>query len=334
MNKDVLLIDVDGKNPNLALMKISRYYKEQGYNITLKRLELNYYRKSEKIEIDALGYFKVFVSIIFPINKNTVFVKNCNSVEYGGTGYSLTKKLPIEIYNSLPDYSIYPENDISYGFITRGCIRNCYFCFVPKKEGKLRLDTPIDNIIQHKKVKFMDNNFLAYDKHKDIFKQLNNREIKYQFNQALDIRLIDDENARLLSEANYLGEYTFSFDDIKYRIIVEEKVGILKRYIPKDWRIKMFIYVNPNMEIHDTIKRIEWCREKKILPYIMRDKSCWKSENKEFYIDISSYCNQPNIFKKMTFKEFIIRRTKNIDRQNKGILLYTLDPQKMPEELK
>ncbi len=72
------------------------------------------------------------------------------------------------------------------------------------------------------------------------------------------------------------------------------------------------------MPIQDTVKRIKWCKQNKVLPYLMRDKNCWASKNKEFYNNLAAYCNQPSIFKKMDFnKDFIEKRTKNIDTQNK-----------------
>ena len=65
--------------------------------------------------------------------------------------------------------------------------------------------------------------------------------------------------------------------------------------------------------IGDTINRLEWCREHKCLPYVMRDIACWDSKYSQFYIDLAAYCNQPNLFKKLSFDEFLIKRhtTKN-----------------------
>jgi len=321
--KKILLIDIDGKIPNLALMKLSTYHKAKGDSIKLIKLGLTYYNNIKKPkEIDATGFDNVYASVIFPINKDNFIINGCKDVSIGGTGYSLDKQLEEEINKCDLDYSIYPDNDISYGFITRGCIRNCYFCFVPKKEGKLVFNRDPKDIIKHKKVKFMDNNFLAYDKHKEILIYLNKQPIRYQFNQALDIRLIDDENAKLLSEAKYFGEYTFSFDDIRTVDIIEEKVKILKKYIYKDWKIKMFLYCNPKMKLCETIFRIDWCYKNKILPYLMRDKTCWDSEYSDFYVDLCAWVNQPNIFKKMSFEDFIERRHTNNDRIKRSLQLY------------
>jgi radical SAM superfamily enzyme YgiQ (UPF0313 family) len=55
----------------------------------------------------------------------------------GGSGVSLTLRLPPEIESLPPDYSLYPElGKCAIGFLTRGCPFNCAFCVVPIKEGR------------------------------------------------------------------------------------------------------------------------------------------------------------------------------------------------------
>jgi hypothetical protein len=74
----------------------------------------------------------------------------------------------------------------------------------------------------------------------------------------------------------------------------------------------MFLYCHPDMDKNEDIRtRIKFCLDRKILPYVMRDESCYYHSDSNFYTDIASWCNQPNICKKMSFKEFIIRRTSN-----------------------
>ncbi len=196
MKERILLIDVDSKIPNLALMKISTYYKQKNYLVDFKRLKYSGYpSKKKKITIDASNYSFVFISTIFTVNEDVLCIIGCNDVVKGGTGYSLDIKLPDVIDSCEEDYSLYGECDTSYGFITRGCIRNCEFCFVPKKEGMIHKYRNVDDIVKHKKVIFMDNNILAFDKCVDIFKELINKNIKCQFNQGLDICLLDDKKA-------------------------------------------------------------------------------------------------------------------------------------------
>ena len=156
MKKKILLIDLDHtKFPNLALMKLSAYHKAKGDSVSL-----NF----------ALGYYdKVYASCVFPKNKKNLANYPFKNMEIGGSGIDLKKKLPKEIDSMQPDYSLY-NIDYGIGFITRGCIRNCPFCIVPQKEGKLKPNRNPLQIINPKsnKVKFLDNNFLAYSKHAEV----------------------------------------------------------------------------------------------------------------------------------------------------------------------
>lgn len=305
----VLLVDADSTIPNLALMKISQYHKRKEDEVSLVKLMLPYYpnRKKNKYKIPS-GFTKVYCSIVFEGNKN--FIEG--DAVYGGTGFDLTTKLPEEIENEDCDYDIYPENDTSYGFITRGCIRKCKFCKVPEKEGYIKKVSSVDKIVKHKTVKFMDNNFLAYEGHKEILKELVDKKIRCQFNQGLDIRLIDKENSGLLSRLNYMGEYIFAFDSWNYKELIEEKLLLLGWR--KDWQLKFFVYVHPSMNSGETRKRIMWLKERLLLPYIMRDISCWNSEFSDFYINIASYCNQVHVFKKLDFNLFLEKRHTSSER--------------------
>lgn len=309
--KKILLVDVDSKIPNLALMKLAKYYKQDF--VELKKLNFDYYTNNQTI-IDANDYDKVFVSIIFSNNKNSVTVINCEDVTFGGSGYDLTTVLPPYIEQLSPHYRLYNHFEYSVGFITRGCNRKCSFCQVHKKEGKLKTVCHPRKIIMHNKVKFLDNNFLQCPNAIEFLQYLKIIKIKFQFNQGLDIRLITDEIAKLLSECNTWGEICFAFDNIKDINIIKNKLKILKKYITKKWKIKFFLYCNRNMQLNETIKRILWCKQHFVLPYLMRDRNCWGSEYEKFYIDLAAYCNQPKVFINLTFKEFLHKRTKDKDR--------------------
>ena len=162
------------------------------------------------------------------------------------------------------------NNNISYGFITRGCPKNCSFCIVSKKEGKIKfVNNPID-IIKHKHVRFLDNNILAYYDHRNILQELIDSNIKCEFYQGLDFNYINDKNANLLSKLNYYNEYIFAFDDISYLKAINKKMSIIKKYITKEWKIKFFIYCNPNQNIYiNVVRRVNYCKQNKIIPYLI-----------------------------------------------------------------
>ena len=291
-------------------MKISAYHKNKGNSVTLLKANIPYYpsRKKKLFKIPG-GYDKTYVSIVFQGNRKYVIGKDA---VYGGTGVDLTTVLPDYVERCEPDYSIYPENDTSYGFISRGCIRNCSFCFVPKKEGKIRQVANVDDIVRHKKVKFMDNNFLALPNHKKILQEIIDKKIKCCFDQGLDIRLLDKENSRLLSQVKYWGNIFFAFDDYKYLKVVDRKVELLKWVKP--YVCSFFVYTHPDMRISEVVKRVEWLDLHKFVPYIMRDISCWDSVNNNFYVDLAAYCNPINVFKKTDFAGYLRRKHKGRDQ--------------------
>jgi len=313
----VLLIDADSIIPNIALMKLSAMHKSLEDDVELVRANLPYYPNKKKIPFFAKSADKIYCSVVFEGNVDYIIGEN---ITFGGTGFDLTTTLPIEAEKFDPDYSIYPDNDISYGFITRGCIRNCSFCKVPKKEGYIHKVANVDDIVRHKKVKFLDNNILAFPEHKKILSEIIQKGIKCQFNQGLDIRLLDYENSDLLSKMNYLGEYIFAFDNWKYKSLIEEKMCLLSWRKP--YQLKFFVYVHPSMPLAETVKRIVWLKEKQCLPYIMRDISCWQSINSDFFVDLAAYCNQVHLFKKMEFTEFLEKRYKNESRITKSKRLW------------
>lgn len=120
------LIDVDSHNfPNLCLMKLSAYHKAKGHTVEWWNAKGRY---------DLVYKSRVFTDTY---SKDTITVTNAEQVIFGGTGYDTKNRLPPEVEHSYPDYSIYPQFfGIAYGFLSRGCPRNCGFCIVSSKEGR------------------------------------------------------------------------------------------------------------------------------------------------------------------------------------------------------
>lgn len=305
----VLLVDADSTIPNLALMKIASYYKTKYWaNVKVLRLNLPYYPDQNKTvtKIDTSLYDLVFCSVIF--EGNAEFIKGDN-INFGGSGFSNTVYLSKEIDDCEPDYSIYHSdfvNNTSIGYLTRGCIRKCEFCKVHVIEGNITRYRNVDEIVRHKRIKFLDNNILALPEHKEILQELISKKIKCQFNQGLDIRLVDEENSKLLERLCYFGEYIFAFDDIKFVDLIERKFEIMNWRKP--WQFKFFVYIHPDIPLSDAIYRINWLRARNCLPYVMRHIDCWNSEYRQFYVDLAAWCNQVFAFKKLNFKEFLERR--------------------------
>lgn len=327
----ILLINVDSRW-NLAIRRMMNFYTNQGHSVEMRDLRLSGYPHKRHVKVDASDFDRVFVSNIFERNADRVEVVGCSSVEYGGIGSrDPDKKLPEEIETTPPYY--FPDEKTTYGFITRGCIRKCWFCKVPKHEGKLKAYNAVESIVRDipgEKVKFMDNNILAYPHHMEVFRWLIEKGTRCEFNQGLDFRLVNDENLAALAALNYEGEYIFAFDDPKYQSVLDKKILQIKKYIPKPWKLKFYIYYHPDMNLGELFDRVEWCRAHECLPYIMRDQACWETRRliKNFLIDYAAYCNQPSFFKNLTFQQFLVKRYQagsiKADRATQDLALFKL----------
>lgn len=129
------LVAVDSKIINLALAKISAYYKAKGYEV-------------EWADPMFGEYDKVFLSKIFTYTPDDTNIYNAKEIFKGGTGYDVHSHLPDYIDRLQPDYSLYPliDNKTAYGFLTRGCSNACKWCVVPVKEGNVRPYMDIEEI--------------------------------------------------------------------------------------------------------------------------------------------------------------------------------------------
>lgn len=236
----ILLVNVDAKF-NIAIRKLYNFYTHTEHSVEIINLNLTGYPSNVSEVIDAAEYNKVYCSNLFEINQNRFKIINCIDVIYGGIG-SINPKLKLDkkVEKLQPYY--FDHEDTSHGSLSRGCNRGCWFCKVTPNEGKLhRVDT-LNNIIQHKKVIFYDNNIFALEECVDIFKELIKRNIKVNFNQGLDFRLVTNEKMKYIVELKYMGEYIFAFDDVKYEKAINKKLPLLKKYIPKDWGVLSFTF--------------------------------------------------------------------------------------------
>jgi len=321
-NRHVLLVDGDSTIPNLALMKMASWFKQHGNVVDFMKLRIPYYpnQRGKTQTVDTTGYDLALCSVIFEGAHNFI---TGDRLHFGGTGYDITSTAPAIVMNSESDYSLYPDNDTSYGFLSRGCTRKCYFCVVPQKEGLTKVDETLDQIIKHRKVKFLDNNILSLDNHEELLAELVARQTRCQFMQGLDIRYVTPANSALLRDLNYMQEYIFAFDDWKYRNEMARRIKLLSWRKP--WKLKFYVYVAPHMKLSEHTNRINWLRDHECLPYIMRDQACWGSEYQDFYTDLAAWCNQPALFKNLDFYTFLARRhktTKDPQRETTSANLY------------
>lgn len=297
------LIDVDGHNfPNLALMKIARYYKAIGANVEWWTPFENY---------DVVYKSKVFT---FTPDFNQC-ITNADKVESGGTGYkNYEKTLPAEIDKLQPDYSLYKhivDDKSAFGFLTRGCIRSCKWCIVPKKEGKIRQYMDIEEIAidGRNKITLMDNNVLSIDYGKEQIEKIIKLGLRVDFNQDLDCRLVDDETAKMLSQVKWLQYVRFACDTSAQLPHLFRACDLLKKH---GYKRDVFMNVLLTDDKHECLQRINEIKKYKSLrlrpfaqPYIdfegKRNPPQWQK-------DMARWCNLKQIFDTVDFKDYQPRK--------------------------
>lgn len=276
------LIDVDSKIPNLALMKISNFYKSIGE-------EVEFVQPNKKYE-------KIFASAIFTRSKDICLKlqeQYGDKIEIGGTGWDIHKTLSDDIEYTKPDYDLYTAEDIAsrmrgiitkqrklekateivnagMGFTSRGCVRECGFCFVPKKEGKFHDVAEIKDIINPKSnvIILHDNNLTADPQCIDKLHEIRDRKLIVDINQGLDVRLMTQEKAQALSEVKHLRSLHYAWDLMAFEKPVMEGIKLLSRFI-KPYRHMCFMLVGFNTTFEEDVYRFRKLREMKVDPFVM-----------------------------------------------------------------
>ncbi len=204
--------------------------------------------------------------------------------------------------------------DYSIGFLTRGCFRRCPFC-VNKKYREVKSHSPLTEFYDptRKKLCFLDDNFFGFGRGWDmILGEVVEKKKPFKFKQGLDERILSDEKCKWLFASNYDGDYTFAFDNLKDYDLIEEKLKMIRRHTSTT-SIRFYVLCGfesvDEKDIEGTFRRIKLLMKYKCLPYIMRyqskDDAPWKaSKYRSLYVSLARWCNQPNIFKKMSFRAF------------------------------
>jgi len=315
--------------PNLASMKLSAYHKNKGDNVSLL---LNY--------DDIEKFDKIYISKVFTDTQIPEKALAFSNVEYGGTGffYDRAPPLPYEIEHCIPDYHLYDKwvqnqlkngvtkkslkyyTDYSIGFATRGCIRMCRFC-VNKNYKKSERHSSIAEFLDNSRpyICLLDDNVLACSDWKQIFDELISTGKRFVFKQGVDERLLTDEKCDyLFKKAKWIGYYTFAFDNISDKNLIVSKLKLIRKYTDKAIKFYVLCGYNHNDNYYDEefwkddivnlFERIKILIEYNCIPYVMRHKNYNASPYKGIYINAAAWCNQPNLFEKMTFTDFCRQR--------------------------
>lgn len=274
------LIDVDGHNfPNIPLMKISAYHKQNG-----DRVEW-YDPWNGLIE----EYDKVYVSKVFSFSDDYEHPIYAKETQRGGSGYCIRLvdgkevydkskdiPLPYEIEHIYPDYSIYYGKvdgieDTAYGRLTLGCPRGCGFCHTGVKDG-LRSHKVADLSEfwdGQKNIVLIDQNILACRDWKNLLQQLIDSKAFVDFNGGLDARLVTEEKAKMLAKLKVKSIH-FAYDRYEDKKIIEPKLRTIKEFTGWDrHKVQVYVLINYNTNPEQDLDRIYFLKSIDFAPYVM-----------------------------------------------------------------
>ena len=215
-----------------------------------------------------------------------------------------------------PDYGIlqdidytYPVHDAYFGYASRGCVRKCAFCGVPKLEGDQREMPSLANLVRSiegangskKDLVLMDNNVTAAPRFREIIAEI--RDLGFQrgakllrdtgqsvgrrvdFNQGVDARI-------LIKSPMYLREMSticinplrIAFDHMGLRRVYEKAVrmaadnGIvaLSNYMLYNFMdnpADLFERMRVNIQLNEDLNIRIWSFPMKYLPVTDKDRS-------------------------------------------------------------
>ena len=221
---------------------------------------------------------------------------------------------PIE--EMVPDYRIldqigyhYPVQDAYFGYASRGCVRKCAFCGVPKLEGAQREMPPLANLVigvdetygVKKDLVLMDNNITASARYKEVIAEIcdlgfergaklirdRNAPLKRRvdFNQGVDARILV-KSPMFLREMSRIciSPLRIAFDHIGVRKVYEKAIRMaadneitaLSNYMlynfmdtPSDLYERMRLNINLNGELGIRI----WSFPMRYQPVTLKDRS-------------------------------------------------------------
>lgn len=200
-----LLLQLDGKLPNLALMRIAAHHRACGDEVS--------FRRAHRIK-DAVPDLwekpdRVYASLIFERTRPVAeaVLRSWPDAIIGGTGWDLTTTLEQHGIGNDLDYSLYPTFTQSIGFTQRGCRLKCPFCVVPKKEGAIQEEKTIQGIWRGsphpRHLVLLDNDFFGQPHWRERIREIREGGFKVNFNQGINARFLTDETAEAIASIDY-----------------------------------------------------------------------------------------------------------------------------------
>lgn len=281
------LINIEPKIVNYAYLLIAGYYRSNG---AIVEWYSPLYRKQ---------YDKVFCSCLFDFTDKSQVPPEAVC---GGTGFPelINVKLPSEIEGAQPDYSIYPKCTTSFLWFSRGCVHNCPYCVVPKKEGYIRSVEPKCLNPKGKTITVIDNNPFKNPNWEEMVKFLVKVNKPVNFCSGISLRDFNDLHGLALQKLKIHKQINVAWDNPLEDL--RPKILQLLKFI-KPYRVQCYVLVEYWSTKQQDLDRIYWLKEQGVDPFVMPYKKT------RYAKDLARWCNKRIIkscpdFEKYNRKEF------------------------------
>lgn len=285
----VLLLQLDGKHPNHALMRVSTLRKSMGDEVTLRRVVSVDGMDALAVRFDGADSYLdqfdlVFASLIFsktgPVAARLLEARPDAYV--GGSGWDdyprertrVTTLEEVGIFTRELDYSHYPNFTASIGYTQRGCRmgeKTCgHFCGVPRREGKVRPYRTVADIWRGepypKHLLLLDNDFFGNPGWRSEIEAIREGGFKVCWNQGINARTLTDETAAAIASVQYYDDdfetrrvYTAWDSNGDERVLMRGLEALKRHGIEPD---QIMVYMLLTYHGGQTAKEWEYRREK------------------------------------------------------------------------
>lgn len=289
------LIDVDGHNfPNIPLMKLSAWHKKRGDDV-------EWYKPLFTSMVDV-----AYVAKVFSFTADYAYPINAKRIIKGGTGYCITTEdgrevyhylpvLPDEIEHEYPDYELYGIRDKAFGYLSRGCPRQCAFCCVKDKEGvqSYKVSDLPEFWKGQKRIEICDPNILACPDAEELLQQLAESKALVNINQGLDARLLTEKKIEMIGRIR-MRYYHFAWDQPKDEEKIVPKLRLFMQMMNvKNHSVVCYCLCNFDSTLEEDLHRIYTLRGLGVQPYVMIYD---KAHCDKVYRRLQRWCNAPQLF--------------------------------------
>ncbi|MCY4049296.1 MAG: radical SAM protein [Hyphomicrobiales bacterium] len=212
------------------------------------------------------------------------------------------------ILDHISDEYVYPVHDAYFGYASRGCIRKCHFCGVPKLEGGQRDGMAISELIRRisnehgekRDLILMDNNVSASARYKEIIAEIRDNgfekgaklkrgkrslQRRVDFNQGVDARILCKDKIYLREMSTIcLRPLRIAFDHLglkksyvqAVRYANEFEINHLSNYMLYnfyDTPADLFERLRINIDLNEELGVRIWSFPMRYQPVTLKDRS-------------------------------------------------------------